>query len=449
VANSIKPTKKGKSTVPAKPYEGFPLFAHQTGRWAKKVRGKIRFYGRWGKVSAGKLVPVDDVEASASKAKIEFDRCWPYHSEGREAPGADDGEYLTLRELASRFLDSKHARLETGELSRHSMDDYFRVCQNLINHFGPDKRVDDFRPADFEALRAAMAKDCGLVALKNKVNRARIVLKFAYDSRLIDRPIEFGKSFDRPSAMRLRESRNRRGENLLSREELLVILDALSGKTVTVGADPKQITLAKSPAMLAMVLLGLNAGFGNTDVATLPKSAVDLKNGWIEFPRPKTAIKRRVPLWPETLEALRTAIDSRPRADDSIDDGLCLLTDTGKRFVRVQTSKNDDRRYVVINTIGRKFEALLNKLQIGQSVGIGFYTLRHVFETAASGSKDQIAVDAIMGHVDSSMAAVYREKIDDDRLRAVTDQVRVWLWPDVVATESKPKKAKKSTAKKI
>ena len=62
--------------------------------------------------------------------------------------------------------------------------------------------------------------------------------------------------------------------------------------------------------------------------------------------------------------------------------------------------------------------------------GIRFYTLRHVFETVAGDAKDQVAVDAIMGHTDPSMAGHYRERIDDARLRAVVDHVRKWLWPD-------------------
>ena len=60
--------------------------------------------------------------------------------------------------------------------------------------------------------------------------------------------------------------------------------------------------------------------------------------------------------------------------------------------------------------------------------GLSFYALRHTFETIAGESLDQIAVNAIMGHVDSTMAAVYRERIGDDRLLAVTDHVRRWLF---------------------
>jgi integrase len=54
----------------------------------------------------------------------------------------------------------------------------------------------------------------------------------------------------------------------------------------------------------AMILLGINCGFGNADCGKLPLSAIDFKAGWVNFPRPKTAVERRCPLWPETITAL-------------------------------------------------------------------------------------------------------------------------------------------------
>jgi hypothetical protein len=38
------------------------------------------------------------------------------------------------------------------------------------------------------------------------------------------------------------------------------------------------------------------------------------------------------------------------------------------------------------------------------------------------------AIDLIMGHARDDMASVYRERISDERLRAVTDHVWGWLF---------------------
>jgi hypothetical protein len=43
-------------------------------------------------------------------------------------------------------------------------------------------------------------------------------------------------------------------------------------------------------------------------------------------------------------------------------------------------------------------------------------------------SRDQVAVNAIMGHDEESMASVYREGISDKRLKTVADHVRNWLF---------------------
>jgi len=66
--------------------------------------------------------------------------------------------------------------------------------------------------------------------------------------------------------------------------------------------------------------------------------------------------------------------------------------------------------------------------QLGISKGRNFYALRHTFETIGGDSRDQIAVDAIMGHARDDMASGYREWISDERLIAVTNHVRGWLF---------------------
>ena len=39
--------KHTPSAKPIKPRPDFPLFAHNTGRWAKKFKGKMHYFGPW------------------------------------------------------------------------------------------------------------------------------------------------------------------------------------------------------------------------------------------------------------------------------------------------------------------------------------------------------------------------------------------------------------------
>jgi integrase len=86
--------------------------------------------------------------------------------------------------------------------------------------------------------------------------------------------------------------------------------------------------------------------------------------------------------------------------------------------------------------VTQQFTKLLRRLNLKRP-GLAFYGLRHTFETVAGAGKDQVAVDAIMGHVDPTMAANNRERIDDDRLKAVVDYVHAWLFPVVKTKRSK------------
>ena len=267
MAKSIRSNEASKPK-PLKPYGGFPLFPHASRRRAKKIRQKTHFFGRWGNTVLGEVVSVDNVEASASEALGELNRQWPYLSEGRTPPPVNaDG--CTVRDLCNLFLTEKQSRIENGELTQYSFNEYHRIAENVVSFFGRDRIVDDLRPDDFSEFRSALGKGCGVVTLKSKINRARVLFKFASDRQLIDRPVAYCGAFDRPKDKVLRQARNVAGERLFERDQLLKILDTLDGKPITVEGKDKPVKLPASAAMRAMVLLGLNAGFGNTDVATV------------------------------------------------------------------------------------------------------------------------------------------------------------------------------------
>ena len=58
--------------------------------------------------------------------------------------------------------------------------------------------VEQIRPDDLLAYRRKLAETRNATSVGNEVNRARVVLRFAFENGLIDRPVRFG-GFKRPS----------------------------------------------------------------------------------------------------------------------------------------------------------------------------------------------------------------------------------------------------------
>ncbi len=400
--SSRKPrSRKGSADRPKKPYPDFPLSPHASGAWQKKIRGKIHYFGRWATRVNGKLVRVegDGWKDALEQYKAVAD---DLHA-GRTPRVQSDG--LTVADLCNRFLTSRLRKVEAGEMGERMFAEYKQTTDRLVATFGKTRLAIDLAAEDFEALRANLAKQYGPVRLGNEVQKVRTLFKYAYESGLIDKPVRYGPQFRKPSKSVLRKHRVATGERMFEADELHKLLDAA-------GAPMK-----------AMILLGTNAAFGNTDVATLPLSAIDLEGGWVDFPRPKTGIARRCPLWPETVTAIRKALASRPDAKDQADAGLVFVTKYGHRWVRTEGP-----RHAPVNSVGLEFGKLLQAAGIDGREGRGFYALRHTFRTVADAARDPVAIDLIMGHSDSTMGSHYRERVEDSRLRAVAEHVRAWLF---------------------
>ena len=374
-ANSPRPKR------PNKPYPDFPLFPHATRRWAKKIRGKLHYFGSW-----------DDPDAALAKYLADKDRL---HA---GLTTADNPDALTVFLLCGKFLTTKKRMMEAGELSVHSFKDYTKTCQRLIKQFTKNRLVADLRPDDFERLRSFMTKRWGPVRTGNEINRTRIVFNYAAKNGLLVKPIVYGEGFRRPSKKTLRKHRAEQGVKMFDADEI------------------RRMLAAAGQPLKAMIYLGVNCGYGNSDVGTLPLSAVDLDGGWINYGRPKTGIGRRCFLWPETVAALREWLTVRPTPQTPEFAKLVFLTVKGDTWAK-DTSDNP---------VSKETRKLLDK--IGVNGHRNFYSLRHTLQTIGDEARDFLAVRFIMGHADSDIASAYRERMSDGRLQAVAEHVRQWLF---------------------
>lgn len=366
---------------PSKPYPDFPLFPHDNGTWAKKIRGKLHYFGPW-----------DDADAALAKYLAHRD---DLHA-GKK-PRVDPRS-ATVKDLVNGFLNHKRSLVDAGELSERTWASYKDACDQLVKHLGLTRLAADLAPDDFAVLRNKLAAQYGHHRLCMMIQYSRSVFKHGFEAGLLATPVRFGPGFKRPTKKVMRLHRAAQGPKLFTAEQV------------------RQLIGAAGVQMKAMILLGINCGFGNSDCSNLSIAAVDLDGAVIDFPRPKTGVARRCTLWPETVDAIREAIARRPAPKDPADAALVFVTKYGGRW----------GKDVADSPVTKETAKLLKSLGIARR-GLSFYALRHTFRTVADEAKDQPAADLLMGHESPHMSSHYRERISDERLRAVTDHVRSWL----------------------
>ena len=384
-----EPAKEGK-----KPYSDFPLTLHNSGQWCKQIRSRTHYFGREPNEALELyLNQRDDLQAGRT-------------------PREQISDGLTVVDLCNHFLTQFEVLVENGERSRITFQAYFRTAERIIEYLGRDLYVQQLRSDDFARMRQIYAdRNVSPTALGDFVRLTKVIFNYAYDEDgdgLLDSPVRFGKAFREPDkkAKRRQKQKKQREHGLREFEpdELAVILTE-AGKQLK-----------------AMVLLAVNAGFYQSDIAALPQSALAVKRGWVVFPRQKTAVPRCCPLWPETVKALQTVMDNRVKPSDPVYNDLVFLTERGGPVVVISERSRCD-------TVAARFNRLLERLDIKRH-GVGFGSLRHTFRTAADAHPDEPAINMIMGHEDDSdMGQTYVQKRDDKRLREVTDHVHSVLFP--------------------
>jgi hypothetical protein len=129
---------------PAKPYPDFPLFAHASGVWAKKIRGGMYYFGPW-----------HDPQGALDKYLAQKE---DLHA-GRTP--RDDPQGLTVKDVANAFLNAKDRQLEAGELSPRTRADYGSIMVMLVDGLGKNRLVSDLVPDDFATLKSKLSKSTG------------------------------------------------------------------------------------------------------------------------------------------------------------------------------------------------------------------------------------------------------------------------------------------------
>lgn len=403
MSKSTPRKSSSKPSKPAKPYRDFPLFPHATRRWAKKIKGRLHYFGPW-----------NDPDAALQRYLDQKDDLYA----GRRPRS---GEGLTVADLANRYLTWKRHLTDNGEMKPQSFTENYRACQLVVDVFGKNRLVSDLRPSDFEGLAYRFPKAWGPHYRAKMTQLVRSLFKYGWEQDLIERPVKLGQ-FRRPAKKVFRLHRAAKA--------------AATGKRLFAAGDLRKLLDEAGQPLRAMLLLGINAALGNMDMSRLPLNALDLEAGWLDYPRPKTGMCRRAKLWPETLLALQEAMAARPMPRNEEHGGRVFLTAKGNEWVKV-TMHEDERPDgtkvpVTVNddAIAKEFAKLSKRLKLKRP-GLGVYALRHTFQTVAEErAGDAAAIRIVMGHADNAndMSSHYREEVGDGRLVKVAAAVRDWLF---------------------
>jgi len=293
------------------------------------------------------------------------------------------GGPLYLREGLELAIADKERRTKKRQYGlRKANDQLIRCC-------GGDRPIKGIGPAEFSRFMTLLEREYVPSTIGWCVANVKAEFRWLWNDAHIDELPRYGNRFQRPSIKKVRlhkeDKKKTHGDRFYSAEEIRGLIDA-----------------CETRLQRCIVLLGINMGFGQADCAALEFNDLDLQHGWLDGFRPKAGmIARGGKLWDATVDALRDYIEhERPPSSSP------------KVFAGMDAKQ-----------IGRRFAPLPERAGC-KRVGMSVYGLRHSFETLAGASKDQRAVDHIMGHAEAGSAKDYREKFFRERLEEVAEVVR-------------------------
>ncbi|KKS44691.1 MAG: hypothetical protein A2Y13_02365 [Planctomycetes bacterium GWC2_45_44] len=347
----------------------FPLTLHRTGQYCKKVKGKMYYFGSDRKEALQKYL----------------DQSTYLHGHQEDLPKPTK-DHMTLKQLCDMYLKYQYSKLQANDLTASHHNEQIGSLNKLMASLGQNIEINNISTLDLQNYKRKIQKShVSVCRLNLHISIMKAVFHWA-----------------------------RKNDVLVN----IPNIDAVSrGKIIHQDKftfDTEQINKLLSVAdvkMRAMIWLGLNCGFGCTDCAGLMWADVDMVNSRVKLPRKKTGILRDLPLWPETIAALKKT----PRKGH-----LVFYTSRGNPYIQTLLKADGDGsvKYTTLNTITTKFSRLIKKSGFDVPKGTGFYSLRRTAATIAARSGDPFAVQRLLGHADLQMATRYVQDVS-----AQTDRV--------------------------
>ncbi len=163
--------RKSASKPKRRPSDTFPLFLHRNGQWAKKIRGRHRYFDK-------------------AKALERYQREVGLLSRGLEPEPGD----LGVRELFNRYLSAKQRAVQAGKMGARALADSAGTLRRVIGIPG-DRLVSALVPADFAQLNQRLSRGRSAVTVSGDGRRTKAAFRWALHEGIIAKLPNFGSEF--------------------------------------------------------------------------------------------------------------------------------------------------------------------------------------------------------------------------------------------------------------
>lgn len=368
------------------------------------------------------------------------------------------GDEQTVEQLADRFIREIEREAAAREISHGEAQTIIRSIAALLEFVVPDDvpgiagtsmaktRIIDLVPDHFAAFATAM-RDTGVVrdgghVVKGKsfarktCRKVARLFNYANEEDWITRPVKFGKRFKS-----IAWSKPTPYKSVPPTPDQVRKVLAWLDRRIKALTCKKERDVRPHRQFKAGLLLALNGGYGSRELAQLPVELVDLNHSLIDYERGKTGQSHKVPLWPETVVALRDVLSDRARTRPA--DPLVFRTREGRCWAYEEAKRDPEGNVLFVNTIdnfnqwwgkiGRRL-----KLKVANQ---GFYSFKDLHCTLAdepdeSGNVDVHATYKLAGHALPGSRDPY-VTVTLPRLRKLVEKIRHHFFPDPQKTPQK------------